>query len=228
MPAQSNSRLLASNWTPGKVTLLNALGLTKWNVSFPKLRPNLTTALVAQSGANPPQTQATLLAASGSSSPGSGGTSGNTLTKPRPTSGAQQNPVNAGSGGGSPSANQTLAMSIARSMGLTSWTQGTNWSSWMALWNRESGWNQNAIFPSSTWPSGVMAPAGRAYGIAQSLGHPSSQSTEYGGNGLSPAQSALASKGNAYWQIVWGINYIKGVYGNPANAMAHENSHGWY
>lgn len=62
MPAQKNSRLLAGNWTPGKVTLLNALGLSAWKVQYPKLRPNLATSLIAQGGGSNVQTQAQLLA----------------------------------------------------------------------------------------------------------------------------------------------------------------------
>lgn len=83
MPAQrQSSRLLASNWTPGKVTLLNALGLGKWKVSYPKFRPTLTESLVAQSGANPPQTQAALLSGATAPLSSAGGNTGGTSKPP--------------------------------------------------------------------------------------------------------------------------------------------------
>ena len=73
------------------------------------------------------------------------------------------------------------------------------------LWNRESGWNPNAHNKSSG-----------AHGIPQSL----------------PA-SKMASEGsdyytNGYTQIRWGLKYIKGRYGSPANAWAHSQKTGWY
>ena len=33
---------------------------------------------------------------------------------------------------------------------------------------------------------------------------------------------------NPATQIAWGLNYIKGRYGNPGNAWAHSQSTGWY
>jgi hypothetical protein len=68
------------------------------------------------------------------------------------------------------------------------------------LWTQESGWNPYAVNPSSG-----------AYGIPQALGkgHP-------------------YNLGDAKAQIAWGLNYIAGRYGNPANAWAHETAAGWY
>ena len=73
------------------------------------------------------------------------------------------------------------------------------------LWNRESGWNPNAHNKSSG-----------AHGIPQSL----------------PA-SKMASEGSDYYtngetQIRWGLKYIAGRYGSPANAWAHSQQTGWY
>ena len=58
------------------------------------------------------------------------------------------------------------------------------------LWNQESGWNDNAVNPSSG-----------AYGIPQALGkgHP-------------------YNLGDYANQVLWGLNYIKQRYGNPALA----------
>lgn len=73
------------------------------------------------------------------------------------------------------------------------------------LWNRESRWDPLAHNSSSG-----------AHGIPQSL----------------PA-SKMASHGDDYWdngytQIRWGLDYIAGRYGTPANAWYHSECHGWY
>lgn len=93
----------------------------------------------------------------------------------------------------------------------------------VSLWNRESGWNAEARNPSSG-----------AFGIAQALGHGVSGgaapdgTNEYGGFGLSTAQAKAANSGSAYWQIVWGLNYVAATYGSPQSAWEHEASNGWY
>jgi len=33
---------------------------------------------------------------------------------------------------------------------------------------------------------------------------------------------------NPATQIAWGLSYIRGVYGSPGAAWAHETSSGWY
>lgn len=69
----------------------------------------------------------------------------------------------------------------------------------IALWNKESGWNANAVNPTSG-----------AAGIAQSLGH------------------GPVTLGDYVAQINWGLNYIKGRYGSPIAAWAHEVANNWY
>jgi hypothetical protein len=68
-----------------------------------------------------------------------------------------------------------------------------------SLWMKESGWNPNAVNPTSG-----------AAGIAQSLGH------------------GAVALGDWKGQIDWGMNYIKGRYGSPAAAWAHEVANNWY
>lgn len=68
------------------------------------------------------------------------------------------------------------------------------------LWNQESGWNDNAVNKSSG-----------AYGIPQALGH-----------------GHPYNLGDYANQVLWGLNYIKGRYGSPDAAWAHEMSHNWY
>lgn len=141
--------------------------------------------------------------------------------------GGGQNP--SGSAGGDPAVNQGIAQSLAIANGHPSWVTGQEWTDWVQLWNDESGWNQDAVNPSSG-----------AFGIAQALGHgtPGSAGTaviggtahdEYGANfGLTTSQAIAANNGNASDQILWGIGYIAARYGSPSAALAHENTFGFY
>jgi hypothetical protein len=70
----------------------------------------------------------------------------------------------------------------------------------VSLWNQESGWNPNAVNPSSG-----------AYGIPQALG-----------------QGHPFNLGDGAAQIQWGLQYIRGRYGSPAGAWAHEQAFNWY
>ena len=74
-----------------------------------------------------------------------------------------------------------------------------------ALWQRESGWSQQAHNASSG-----------AHGIPQSL--PGSKMASFGADWAT----------NPETQIQWGLSYIKSVYGSPAAALGHSNSSGWY
>jgi TP901 family phage tail tape measure protein len=75
-----------------------------------------------------------------------------------------------------------------------------------ALWNQESGWSQYAKNKSSG-----------AYGIPQALPPTKMPYAAQEKGGSSPVA-----------QILWGLNYIKGRYGSPVAAEAHELSAGWY
>jgi len=79
------------------------------------------------------------------------------------------------------------------------WT-GAQWSCLDALWTRESGWSAYAANPTSD-----------ARGIPQDI------------NGWSDY-----APGDAPAQITWGLAYIRGRYGTPCAAWAHETSAGWY
>ena len=109
------------------------------------------------------------------------------------------------SGGGSASANQQLAKEIAIASGHSDWTTGTQWTDWVMLWDRESGWRADAKNPSSG-----------AYGIPQSL--PASKMASAGSDYLT----------NPATQIKWGVGYIAGRYGSPSIAWAHEQANNWY
>ena len=94
---------------------------------------------------------------------------------------------------------------IARQMlGSFGWSQRQfpylNW-----LWNAESGWNKYAQNPYSG-----------AYGIPQAL------------PGAKMASAGPNWRSNARTQIRWGLRYIRGTYGSPRRAWAHEVAYGWY
>ena len=124
----------------------------------------------------------------------------------------------AASTGGTPTSNKSLALVLMSAYGWAA-----QYSDLVNLWNQESGWNQNARNPSSG-----------AYGIAQALGHGTAGSAaangtnEYGGYGLTDAEAKSANGGSPYYQIIWGLAYIKSTYGSPAAAWAHEQANNWY
>ena len=73
------------------------------------------------------------------------------------------------------------------------------------LWEHESGWSVTAANPGSG-----------AYGIPQAL------------PGSRMASAGPDWQANAATQITWGLEYIKGTYGSPCAAWAHEEATGWY
>jgi phage-related protein len=110
-----------------------------------------------------------------------------------------------GSLGGPASAGASAAQAYARSrLGAYGWGGG-QMGPLILLWDRESGWNRLARNPSSG-----------AYGIPQAL-----PPSKMGPEANPPTSSAAA-------QINWGLGYIKGRYGSPAGAWAHEVAQGWY
>jgi endonuclease/exonuclease/phosphatase family metal-dependent hydrolase len=105
-----------------------------------------------------------------------------------------------GGHGGSPAQNQALGRSMAASMG---WS-GQQWNALQTLWQHESGWRTNADNPTSS-----------AYGIPQAL---TSLHHLAGTSYMTDPKS----------QIQWGLNYIKGRYGSPANAWNFWQKNHWY
>lgn len=133
------------------------------------------------------------------------------------------------SGGGSA---QAILQRTAAQFG---WT-GSEWQALQNVEMSEAGFNP------------LIRNPGGAFGLAQALGHGTGNTTgsvitytvsggggqrtgtvnEYGGFGLSDAQARAANSGDAAAQALWMCNYIKGVYGTPSAAWAHEQSHNWY
>jgi hypothetical protein len=106
-----------------------------------------------------------------------------------------------GAHGGTAFANQMIATALLPLFGFSL----SQFPFLLALWNRESGWNEHALNPSSG-----------AYGIPQSL--PANKMASAGPDWLT----------NAVTQERWGLGYIRDRYGSPAGAWAHELSAGWY
>jgi len=100
------------------------------------------------------------------------------------------------------SSNQQLGQQLAAARG---WT-GQQWTALDQLWQQESGWSNTATNPSSG-----------AYGIAQA-----NPPSKY------PHAGQASGGSDPRTQIEWGLSYIAQRYGNPANALAHEQSQGWY
>ena len=96
---------------------------------------------------------------------------------------------------------QRIAMGMLGSYGWSS----SQFSCLDPLWNQESGWNVYATNPSS-----------HAYGIPQAL------------PGWKMASAGPDWQSDAVTQIRWGLGYIKGTYGSPCGAWAHEQADGCY
>ena len=82
--------------------------------------------------------------------------------------------------------------------------KSTQWPCLYDLWQQESGWNVYAENPSG------------AYGIPQSL------------PGSKMASAGADWQTNPTTQIIWGLGYIKSVYGTPCVAWQHEEADGYY
>ncbi len=114
-----------------------------------------------------------------------------------------------GTGGGAtvtlPPPNPGTAQSIAYNL-LSSygWAPGTYFSCLNNIWTRESGWNYQAENASG------------AYGIPQAL--PASKMASAGADYLTDPKT----------QIIWGLGYIQGRYGNPCSAWSYWEAHGYY
>jgi hypothetical protein len=112
-------------------------------------------------------------------------------------------------GGGPVSAGANAAQGYAASrLGAYGWG-AAQMKPLIMLWNQESGWNRLAYNASSG-----------ATGIPQALPY-----TKMPRAAWLPSQGGQAS---ASAQIDWGLGYIKGRYGSPAGAWAHEVANNWY
>ena len=115
-----------------------------------------------------------------------------------PSSGSSGSPAS------SPARPSGSPQQIARAMlGSYGWSS-KQFGCLQSLWNAESGWNVYASNPSG------------AYGIPQAL------------PGSKMASAGPDWQSNPATQIRWGLGYIKGLYGSPCGAWAHEEADGWY
>jgi len=132
---------------------------------------------------NPAQVMASQSAAASSSSSSTGGT---TVAMPPPD----------------PAAAQTIAYNMLPAFGFS---QQTQWTCLLNLWNRESSWIYDALNPTSG-----------AYGIPQAL------------PGDKMAAAGADWQTNPATQIKWGLGYIKAVYGTPCVAYNFDVANGGY
>lgn len=103
------------------------------------------------------------------------------------------------------SADRNANRSMAYNMMIAKGWPATEFSCLDKLWMRESTWNHLAENKSSG-----------AYGIVQAL--PGKKMASHGSDWRTNPQT----------QIAWGLDYIKGRYGNPCGAWAHSESKNWY
>lgn len=102
-------------------------------------------------------------------------------------------------------ADRNANRSLAYNMMIAKGWPATEFSCLDKLWMRESTWNHLAENASSG-----------AYGIVQSL--PANKMASHGSDWRTNPQT----------QIAWGLDYIKGRYGNPCGAWAHSERKNWY
>lgn len=95
---------------------------------------------------------------------------------------------------------EQIAQAMLKQFGWSS----SEYSCLQPLWARESGWNVYAENPDG------------AYGIPQAF------------PGAKMASAGPDWESSAYTQIKWGLEYIRGDYGSPCGAWAHEEDDGWY
>jgi len=116
----------------------------------------------------------------------------------------------AGAGGGPVSGDARAAQAYALSrFGMYGWSPAYDGPSLLSLWNRESGWNRFAYNAGSG-----------ATGIPQALPY-----TKMPRAAWLPSQGGQAAMGP---QVNWGEDYIRGRYGSPSRAWAHEMAFNWY
>ncbi|MFG6476887.1 lytic transglycosylase domain-containing protein [Microbacterium sp. P06] len=128
-----------------------------------------------------------------------------TTTEPRSTGSTPPPvapiPTGDGTGDNSPAGAKATAHAMLAARG---WGDD-QYSCLVSLWNKESGWNYQAMNRSSG-----------AYGIPQAL--PGSKMSSAGADWQT----------NAATQIAWGLGYISSRYGDPCGAWGKSQSSGWY
>jgi cell wall-associated NlpC family hydrolase len=114
--------------------------------------------------------------------------------------------VTGGGSSNSATANQAIAKTLIQSnSSYAGWDTGQTWSDLVSLWDKESGWSATAKNSKSG-----------AYGIPQAL-----PPTKMPSSAQAPTSDPTA-------QMEWGLSYIKGQYGSPVMAWAHEQANDWY
>lgn len=146
---------------------------------------------------------------------------GGQATAVAPSPAAALLPAGQAAAGVSASANQILAADLAAGYG---WTAGNGQIGCLTdLWTRESSWSETAKNTTSG-----------AYGIAQALGQVKGVPVALNREGYNYPPPFTAANPPPWGdsdpaaQISWGLGYIKGRYGTPCGAWAHEEADGFY
>lgn len=114
----------------------------------------------------------------------------------------QQQAVSSVGPGGAAPVNGDLQGYAQQRLAQLGFSDPREWDALYRLWQKESGWNPNAVNKSSG-----------AFGIAQIL----------------PSAHPTANRNmSAQEQIEWGLNYIRNRYGSPSKAWAHSQRTNWY
>lgn len=121
-------------------------------------------------------------------------------------------PVLSGSVGtsGRDTATRSRNLAVARLLAAPyGWATGRQWDALVQVGDIESEWDENAVNPSS-----------HAGGIPQANPYTKMPRAAW--------PRSLGGSASVPLQIAWMLQYIKGTYGDPETALAHEHSHGWY
>lgn len=108
--------------------------------------------------------------------------------------------LSGGGGGGFASANPEVVGAVRETAAQFGWDQGPQWDALAWIIGKESGWDPGAANPSSA-----------ARGLFQKM------TSVHGPVEPTPGGQAL-----------WGMNYIRGRYGDPIGAKAFWEAHGHY
>lgn len=113
--------------------------------------------------------------------------------------------------------NQAIAHLLLPSYG---WGDAANRNALDELWTKESGWNNTADTRQTGAGGDHPGSSEFAYGIAQAR-----PASKYPKKGQPPDMGGQADPET---QIRWGLDYIRGRYGSPVAAWAHETANNWY
>lgn len=142
-----------------------------------------------------------------------------------------------GSAPAAPAGVTTNAAAIQKAAALFGWGSGDQFGCVQWIVGAESGGNSLIANPSGAFGIGqalghgqeCSAASGVTYTVSGGGGQRTGTVNEYGPQyGLSCAQAKQANAGNAWYQALWMMGYIKARYGTPCKAKAFHQANGYY